>query len=330
MRVLVCGGWWEGDTILILSHALRMMGHEFAHVATTRFAHDYDMNRAENEIKAVHPETFDLVIFWNNKECVDPEFVKRVAAKTRVLYWTVDPFPVGDRLYTHWDAIVRACPLAFFPSVDECEYYEKLGIKCYLNHSPYDVWSTSPSGKDFHSDVQFMAGTCYRWSDFPDQQCTRAEMVREVIKATPSLKLYGEWDTDRGWHVRGEVQDKNLWGGFASPDDQIEAARQAKISLSSHCRPTQRQCTRDGDTVVTGAGGFLLTDNVKDFGEVFKIGAECEVFTCMQELKDKITYYLMHEDERKKIALAGKNRTMTQYTNIQMVKLLEDIVSGKR
>jgi hypothetical protein len=329
MRILICGGYWEGDSILILSHGLWLMGHQVAHVGTTRFMHDFNIERAHREVEAVKPETFDLVIFWNSKWDVHPDFVASVAKKARVLYWTVDPIPIST-IHGQWHNIIMQCPVALFPSVDECELYSKRGIKCFINHTPYDLWTGSPTGKDFACDIGFMAGTCYKREDWPEQIGTRAEIVREALKVTQSLKVYGEWDTPRGWHNQGEVADIKYWGGWTNPDEQIESAKGAKISLSSHARPTQRQCLRDVDTTITGSGGFLLTDYVKEIEQVFKPGVECETFKDLQELKDKIDYYLRHDEERKRIALAGKERTMMQYSNIVMVKLLEDIVSGKR
>lgn len=56
---------------------------------------------------------------------------------------------------------------------------------------------------------------------------------------------------------------------------------------------------------VLGAGGFLLCNAQKEVLEVFKPGAELEVYYSVEELTEKAKYYLSHSREREKIAQQG-------------------------
>ena len=49
--------------------------------------------------------------------------------------------------------------------------------------------------------------------------------------------------------------------------------------------------------------------------EDFAIGSDLVVFNSPEELKEKITYYLEHEDERNEVAEHGYN-TVQKYDNI--------------
>ncbi len=65
---------------------------------------------------------------------------------------------------------------------------------------------------------------------------------------------------------------------------------------------------------VPGCGGFLLTPIVEDLGEYYKPGSEIGVFGTLQDLADRIRYYLENEDERIRVAAAGLRRTLHEHT----------------
>ena len=64
---------------------------------------------------------------------------------------------------------------------------------------------------------------------------------------------------------------------------------------------------------VPGCGGFLLTQCSEEQCEFFEEGKEIACFSSAEELREKIEYYLSHEEERKKMAKAAygkvKNHT---------------------
>ena len=65
---------------------------------------------------------------------------------------------------------------------------------------------------------------------------------------------------------------------------------------------------------ILGAGGFLLTNYQPEIPELFKVGTEIEVYKDFNEMKEKVDYYLSHEDQRAKIAANG-HRKVKEYYN---------------
>lgn len=63
----------------------------------------------------------------------------------------------------------------------------------------------------------------------------------------------------------------------------------------------------------TGCGTCLLTDWKPDIAEFYKPDEEIVTYKSIPEAIDKIKYLLEHEDIRNKIAIAGQNRTLTDY-----------------
>lgn len=67
---------------------------------------------------------------------------------------------------------------------------------------------------------------------------------------------------------------------------------------------------------VLGAGGFLLTNYQEELPDYFEIGTDLDIYESLDDLQDKITYYLKNPELRKEIAQNGqeKVRRSFQYT----------------
>ena len=65
---------------------------------------------------------------------------------------------------------------------------------------------------------------------------------------------------------------------------------------------------------VPGCGGFLLTGPADDLGRYYEPGREIALFSSVDDMIDKIRYYLAHEDERSAIAARGYERTIADHT----------------
>ena len=64
----------------------------------------------------------------------------------------------------------------------------------------------------------------------------------------------------------------------------------------------------------TGVGTLLVTDEKHNLGELFEPGREVVTYAGEDELVEKVTHYLEHEEERRAIARAGQERTLRDHT----------------
>jgi spore maturation protein CgeB len=87
---------------------------------------------------------------------------------------------------------------------------------------------------------------------------------------------------------------------------------------------------------VTGAGGFMVTQNAEGLEQYFVPGKEIIVFNKISEAAEKIKYFLSNPEERDRIARAGFQRTNSEHTYDirfrQLIKLIEEetIRSGSK
>lgn len=75
---------------------------------------------------------------------------------------------------------------------------------------------------------------------------------------------------------------------------------------------------------ICGAGGFALTNYCEETAELFKEDEEIVMFKTPEELLDKVSYYLEHDDKRKEIARRGQKRVLQNYTyEKQLCRLMQ-------
>jgi len=61
---------------------------------------------------------------------------------------------------------------------------------------------------------------------------------------------------------------------------------------------------------ISGAGGFMLHERTPEAEACFEDGRECVFFDDTADLVDKIRHYLAHDEERRAIAAAGRQRSL--------------------
>lgn len=77
---------------------------------------------------------------------------------------------------------------------------------------------------------------------------------------------------------------------------------------------------------VLGARGFLLTNYQAEIPLYFKEGEDLVCFDGIEDLKEKVAYYLVHEDERKEIAWNGYEKVKKYHSYVNRIQEMLHIV----
>jgi spore maturation protein CgeB len=77
----------------------------------------------------------------------------------------------------------------------------------------------------------------------------------------------------------------------------------------------------------TGVGALLVIDQREDLHRLFAPGKEVVAYRSPGECAELIGYYLTHEEERRAIALAGQQRTLSEHTYYHRMQELVDILA---
>jgi len=120
--------------------------------------------------------------------------------------------------------------------------------------------------------------------------------------------------------------------GPVAAGDIPRIIRESVISLNfgdsgiqfSGLRPYRSRQIKARVFEVPGAGGFLLTENSPELARYYRPGAEVVAFDSVDDLAAKIRYFLVHGEERDRIARAGHQRTRIEHTYVQRFARLFD------
>lgn len=152
----------------------------------------------------------------------------------------------------------------------------------------------------------------------------RADQMTSLARQGIPVRMWG-WAGRSGWgsdipNLR--VENRPLWG-----DTYAEAICHFDINLCFLRKQNRdRQTTRSIE--IPACGAFMLAERTDEHQALFVEGKEAEFFGSSEELIDKVRYYLSHEDARKQIAAAGRERCLRSgysYVDLaaQMIKEVE-------
>jgi hypothetical protein len=116
------------------------------------------------------------------------------------------------------------------------------------------------------------------------------------------------------------VEYQNLW------DDHYALAICAFDINLGFLRKLSRDRQTTRSVEIPACGAFMLAERTDEHQALFEEGKEAVYFDSDEELLDKVRYYLAHEDERKQIAAAGRERCVKSgYSNEARISKMMEI-----
>lgn len=114
-------------------------------------------------------------------------------------------------------------------------------------------------------------------------------------------------------------------GGVTTHREMPLVFKSSKINLNITIRSIQTGLSqRIWD--ILGCGGFLLSNYQAEIPEYFEIGRDLECYESIPELKEKIAYYLAHDDIRREIAANGFQKVKEAHTWLNRIVTLLNVV----
>lgn len=231
------------------------------------------------------------------------------------------------RLFTYWKAY--ASMYDYFGIIQEDPFFAELEAVGQENavylpmaadpsfHAPTEL--SSVERRTFGSDVSFMG------AGYPN----RRQAFRQLIKY--DFKIWGtEWDGDPT--LARHVQ---MGGRRISPEECVKIFNATRINLNLHSSVNASELVVPGDFVnprtfeLAACGAFQLVDERGLLPDMF-YSDELATFTNMQELIEKIDYFLEHPEERKASAERGRERVLAEHTYAHRMQTLIDFIAARR
>lgn len=330
LRILVVGPVYGGSLPIAgyCSAALRKLGHTVEYFDNSRFhdilffSRDTIKERARftrcteilsamiSEIILARCESFrpDLV-FALAQAPLTPECLSELKKQNiPTAFWFVEDF----RLMEYWRRIAHL--YQYFFTIQRGAFLDELegiGIRNY-HYLPVaadpQVHRTVRLGikekMSYGSDVSFVGAGYYN----------RRRFFRGLMDL--DFRIWGsDWDLSSA--LGKYIQNS---GERVSTEDAVRIFNAAKININLHSSAHHKGINPFGDFVnprtfeIASCGGFQLVDRRADIGEFFEEGQEIVCFSDLDDLRNKILYYLDHTDERLKISARGRQRVIREHT----------------
>jgi spore maturation protein CgeB len=254
---------------------------------------------------------YDVLFLFPMADEISSEVLRNIAGGTRTVtvcwfaddHWRFDDY--SSRLCWAFDHVVTTDPVSHRRYAD-IGYERALLSQWGFNHFARIEPSTS------EREVSFVGQRYGR----------RNDKVAALATSGLDFRCYGYgWNVDpwtRWRNFAARILGRKEWianeGRISFPEMlSIFSASRINVNFSdSYARGRNQIKARNFE--VTGAGGFLLTEEAEGLDRYFRIGEEVVTFRGAEDLVEKARYYLGREEERKAIAEAGWNRTLADHT----------------
>lgn len=140
--------------------------------------------------------------------------------------------------------------------------------------------------------------------------------ILNSLAAKYKVDIYTKGDTS-------ELKNINIHGPINSVVGAPKVYRLSKINLNITNRSIKTGVPLRIFEIM-GVGGFVISNYQEELAELFEEDKEIVLFKTVDELLDKVSYYLTHDNERKNIAQKGYQKTKDRYNyDVAIEKLLK-------
>jgi spore maturation protein CgeB len=301
-----------------LSHFMRFPWRRVRNVLNDRDIYQ----RNQRIIESFYEYTPNVVLVSGGMGLVLPETIreirKRESSKIVLLYadspvvWATNQ---EKRATPYYDLVVTN---DFYHTFQ----WKELGAKnvCALPLSGFDPEFHRPISLSAEESPRYQSEICFVGRLTPlSIYGERVEMLEAVADLNLSI-----WTEDRKF-LESRPALRNKFRGIAFGDEMVKVIGAAKISLNSvGCSMQRGGNMRTFE--VAGIGTFQLIDRYDPAW--FEEGEEIVSFSDNVDLRKKLVYYLEHDQERRRIAKAGRKRALAQHTYKHRMQTLIDLVTS--
>ncbi|MFC1809294.1 glycosyltransferase [Candidatus Omnitrophota bacterium] len=316
--------------------ALDGKGLDYAPIASSnilRVAWFVDNPFYFKELKTLQSQ--DVVFVWDREYI--PDLKKAGLKNAFFLPLATNPQRFNDEPLSQEDRETYSCEVSFVGTVGQPqEYFRNNRKKTYpaeINNlvdkmiplvlQSYDIKKYGYVLKGVRNVEDNLDGKVKSLIQFLVDTEVNAIKRYELIKSLSSFKttIYGDIQTQ-------ETCDTAKIAKRPVVDYRSELSKVFKastINLNS-TRPQLKTTVNQRIFDVFSSGGFLLTDYRAYLDEIIPFSSDLISFSNPHDLKDKITYYLKHEDERSELIIAAQKTVRHHHTYLHRIEELMHVI----
>jgi len=325
--IIYIGLLWEGGTCLDRRRALEQIGFDVQGFDVTgyrsrsrivaslegRLHFGPNVERLNRDVVAfVKSDPSARIIWFDRATWIWPETLQTIRRITSavLLHYTPDPQLLFHRS-RHFNACIPIFDAVITTKRYEMDLYKQRGARQIIvtwQSFDRDRFYPRRSRPEYATDVGLIG----------HYERHYARVASAARTADACVSIWGPgWMRTRARQgaLRACVKGGGLWG-----EEYAAALSSARIGLGvlSKWIP-EKHTTRSVE--IPASGSMLLAERTDEHQELFREGHEAEFFANLEELRDKVGYYLRNEPLRARIAARGRERCMRGgYDNVSRLE----------
>lgn len=280
---------------------------------------EFDQKCINNNLVSIVDKTKPVIAIIAGGHRIKKTVIDQLnARKIITVLWTIDP-PIN---FQPIQKVAPAYKYIFCQGSEAIDLLRKNNIKnahwlpmaCDPNiHHPIGL-TPKESGK-YGNDIVFVG------SYYPN----RYKILRKLSRFD-----YGVWGP--GWRKMNKLSglEHHIKGEHTPSSEWLKIYSASKIVLSIHLQnlenklPVYQASPRIFEAMACGA--FVISDYQKDVFSLFRDGEHLVGFKTVDELIEKIQYYLHHPNERINIAKRGRHEVLKKHRYVNRIEEMLAIV----
>lgn len=280
-------------------------------------AQQWDLRRLNSGLLRLAESTKPDICLIVGGQRVLPKTVAAIKGQgIRIALWTTD-VPIDFK------NILEAASFydhLFCAGTEAADIFKAKGLKAVS-------WVPFACDPHFHQPVALSDGDKKRYgrdaifigSYYPN----RAKLLEAV--ADKNLGVWGPYWQKLPGHFALKAKATDIKMNY---DQWVKIFSAAKINIVIHYQDAHVPCHQASPKLfeAMACGCFVLTDRQKDAQALFKDKEHVVFFDDAQDLREKIQYYLNHDEERHRIADHGRREVLAAHTYEHRIKHMLDMM----
>lgn len=268
-----------------------------------------------SSIKSFKPD-FCLVTIGRD---LDPNLLREISKLTFLVHWSYDEHtPEEDPLYK---ATEKLYSVTFVKSKGLIPLIQSLCNKVVWTPMFYDTYFDGKPQENLTKQFNLI----FTGNPHLTQSTKRQSYLKQLSDDNLPVLVIGHY-----W--KGQEIGNHMYPGGAVGTDLINLIYQSKIGLNFENDLMAKVELGFSDRVIKimGAGTMCLTHEIPGIEQLFIPGKHLVTYKNYVDLKEKIMYYISHDEEREKIAKAGHDLVWEKYTIDKVVGMYLDEIKKAR
>jgi spore maturation protein CgeB len=235
------------------------------------------------------------VVYMQDLTILNPDTLRRVKKRCKLLVGQIaSPLPPKENLKC-FDLIITSFP-------HYVGLFKKMGIKSEYHKLAFEPRVLKKIGKLKRIYPVTFVGS------FTPYHTEGTKVLERVAQEIP-IHVWG-----RGIEFLSPVSPlRKNYHGQVWGLDMYKILAKSKIVLNRHIKVADDYANNMRLFETTGMGAMLMTDSKKNLSDLFKVRKEVIGYKSLNDLLKKLRHYVKNEDQRQKIAKAGKTRTLKSH-----------------